>query len=410
MNVILKNCTVFDGVSAEILNDQHLYIEGEHIREVSARPFPPSMQAGAQVLDTNHMFVMPGLIDAHFHAYGSHLNPAMVDKEAPGFRALTARKILEETLDRGFTTVRDAAGGDFVLAKGLRAGLIRGPRLFYPGLALSQTGGHGDLRAPDHFDGCLCGYCGSMSIIADGPDDVRRVVREQLRQGAHQIKLFVSGGVLSPSDPLWMNQFSLEEMRTAVEEARTRRTYVMAHAHTNEAAIRCLQTGVRTIEHATLLEADGARAVVEHDAFAVPTLVISDAIRRAGASLGLTAAMMDKVREIEKSALAAVDHLRAAGARIGFGTDLLGPLMPQQSREFSLRSEVCTPLEILRSATSVNAEIVQMKGLLGVLAPGAYADILVIEGDPLADIAILEDPARLRVILRNGELIKNTLA
>jgi imidazolonepropionase-like amidohydrolase len=248
-----------------------------------------------------------------------------------------------------------------------------------------------------------------MSVIADGPDEMRKVVREQLRQGATQIKLFVSGGVLSPSDPIWMNQFAEEEIRVACEEAATRRAYVMAHAHTNEATIRCLRNGVRSIEHATMLQADGAQAIVDHAAFAVPTLVIIDAIRQAGPKLGLPPVKLAKVEEVGDMAVASLDLLRSAGAKIGFGTDLLGGLMGQQSREFSLRRQVCTPLEILRQATSTNAELVQRPGELGVIAEGALADILVVDGDPLADIAVLEDPGRLMLILRGGEVMKNAL-
>ncbi len=406
VTLILQNCLLYDGVADQAAGGRHVLIEGERIMAVSERPFPSS---DAVRIDVGSRFVMPGLIDAHFHAYGTHINPAQVDRTPPGLRALYARKNLEDALQRGFTTVRDAAGGDAVLASALKAGLIKGPRFFYPGLALSQTGGHGDLRGPEHWDGCACSYCGAMSVVADGPDEVRRTVREQLRGGAHHVKLFVGGGVLSLSDPLWMNQYGAEEIRVAVEEASSRRTYVMAHAHTNEAAIRCLGLGVRSIEHATLLEADGARAVVEHDAFAVPTLIISEAIKAAGPSLGLPPAALDKLKAVERSALGALDHLRSAGARIGFGTDLLGELMVRQSDEFVLRQAVCTPSEILRQATRTNAEIVQHPDDLGVIKPGALADILVVDGDPLGDIAVLAEPARLRLILRGGEVMKHTL-
>lgn len=407
MALILADCTVFDGVSHDPDRRSHIYIENARIREIADRPFPAS---DLPRLSVGGRFVMPGLIDAHFHSYGTHLNPAVVDKQAPGTRALAARRILEDTLRRGFTTVRDAAGGDYVLASALASGLIDGPRLFYPGLALSQTGGHGDLRAPDHFTGCACAYCGAMSVIADGPDDVRRVVRDQLRLGATHIKLFVSGGVLSPTDPIWMNQYSPQEIRAAVEEAATRRTYVMAHAHTNEAVIRCLKEGVRTIEHATMLEADGAQAIVAHKAYAVPTLAIGEAIKVAGPRLGLSPAMLDKLTDIEACQQRSLDHLRIAGARVGFGTDLLGDVMPMQSREFILRRAVFTPLEILRQATAVNAEILGKSGELGTIAVGAAADILVIDGNPLEDIAVLEDHARIGLIMRAGALVKNTLS
>lgn len=406
MALILNECTIFDGQSYHSGRRSHIYIENGRIREIADRQFPAS---DVSRLNVGGRFVMPGLIDAHFHSYGTHLNPAVVDKQAPGTRALAARRILEDTLRRGFTTVRDAAGGDNVLASALVAGLIDGPRFFYPGLALSQTGGHGDLRAPDHFIGCACAYCGAMSVIADGPDEVRRVVRDQLRLGATHIKLFVSGGVLSPTDPIWMNQYSLQEISAAVEEAATRRTYVMAHAHTNEAVIRCVKEGVRTIEHATMLEADGARAVVDHNAYAVPTLAIGEAIKVAGPRLGLSSAMLDKLADIEACQHRSLDHLRTAGARIGFGTDLLGDVTPMQSREFSLRHAVFTPLEILRQATTVNAEILGKSGELGTIIPGAAADILAIDGNPLEDIAVLEDHARIGLIMRAGVVVKNTL-
>jgi len=403
----LDNCLIFDGHSSELTEGASILVENGVIREVGRTA--GSLSAAAEVIDLRGRFVMPGLIDAHFHSYGIELNPAAVDRLTPQLRALHAKRILESTLRRGFTTVRDAAGGDFSLAKALSLGLIDGPRLFYPGLALSQTGGHGDLRESGHFPQCGCGFCGSMSLVVDGPDEMRRAVREQLRQGATQIKLFVSGGVLSPSDPFWMNQLNDEEIQVAVAEATTRRTYVMAHAHTNEATLRCLRNGVRSIEHATAIEADGAKAIVDHEAFAVPTLVIIEAVRKLGPASGLPPPMLAKMEEVSRHALRSVELLRQAGARIGFGTDLLGPAMDMQLQEFRLRREVCSPLEILRSVTSVNAELLQQKGLLGTVAPGAHADLIAIDGNPLADIALLEQPERYTLIMKAGRLIKSAL-
>jgi imidazolonepropionase-like amidohydrolase len=334
------------------------------------------------------------------------MNPAAIDRISPQLRALHAKSILEATLRRGFTTVRDAAGGDVSLSRALHLGLIDGPRLFYPGLALSQTGGHGDARPPDHFGMCSCAYCGALSIVVDGPDEMRKAVREQLRQGATQIKLFVSGGVLSPSDPFWMNQFSDEEIRVAVAEAATRRTYVMAHAHTNEATLRCLANGVRSIEHATSIEADGARAIADHDAFAVPTLSIITAIKMLGPRLGIPAVMLEKAEQVGEDALRSLELLRKAGARVGFGTDLLGPAMDMQLQEFRLRKEVYPTIDILRSATSVNAALLQMEGLLGRMAVGAHADILAVDGNPLEDLSIMERPERFCMIMRAGKIIE----
>jgi len=406
MTLVLDNCRIFDGWSAEVAEDRAILVEDGVIRDIAATG---SFGAAHDRIDAGGRFVMPGLIDAHFHAYGMDMNPGQIDRTPPVIRGLHAKHILEAALQRGFTTLRDAAGGDIDLATALRTGLIDGPRFFFPGLAISQTGGHGDMRAPDHFDACGCAYCGSMSVIADGPDAMRRTVREQLRRGATQIKLFVSGGVLSPSDPIWMNQFAIEEIRAAVEEAATRRTYVMAHAHTNEAAIRCVENGVRSIEHATMVEEDGVRAIVERGAFAVPTLAIIDAIYELGPTLGLPPALIAKTREVGEHALTSLDRLRSGGAQIGFGSDLLGKPIERQSFEFRLRLPVCTPLEILRSATSVNARLLQMEGKLGVIAPDALADLLVVDGDPLADVAILERHERILLIMRDGRLCKNRL-
>lgn len=406
MALLLTRARVFDGVSDEMQDGQSVLIVDGAIEEISENIKAP---VGTQEIDVAGKFVMPGLIDAHFHAYGVEVNPALIDRVPPTVLGLKAKVILEATLQRGFTTIRDAAGADYSIAQALRLGLIEGPRLFYAGTALSQTGGHGDLRSPDHHEICACAYCGTLAAVVDGPDEMRKGVREQLRRGAHQIKLFVSGGVLSPSDPIWMNQFNDEEIRVAVEEARTRRAYVMAHAHTNEAAIRCVRNGVRSIEHATMIEDEGVRAVVEHDAYAVPTLAIIDAIQKNGSSLGLSPSMIDKMREVALYALTSLDRLRAGGARIGFGTDLLGALMDRQGREFALRREVCSAIEILRQATSINASLLGMDGKLGTIAPGALADILVIDGDPLADITVLEKPEAISLIVRDGTIVKNQL-
>ncbi|MHA3791838.1 metal-dependent hydrolase family protein [Sphingomonas sp. YL-JM2C] len=406
MSAILHNGPIFDGHSADLLQGQAIYVEDGLIREIA----PLDKLPGAERrIDLNGHFVMPGLIDAHFHAYGIEVDLEKVDHISPALRSLHARRFLEGALHRGFTTVRDAAGGDLPLATALEQGLIDGPRFFFPGLAISQTGGHGDFRLPDHYDACACAYCGALATVADGPDEVRRVVRDQLRKGAHHIKLFVSGGVLSRTDPIWMRQFSDAEIRVAVEEAETRRAYVMAHVHTNEATLRCVANGVRSLEHVTILERDGADAIVAAGAFAVPTFAIGDAMKERAEQMGLPAAILDKVRAMGDVAYASLDHLRQAGAQIGFGTDLLGPLMDRQAREFRLRLPVCSPVEILRSATSVNAALLQMEGKLGTIAPGACADIIAIDGNPLDDIALFEQQERIGFIMRDGKVVRCAL-
>ena len=406
MALLLEDCLLFNGESDVTDDRYHLIIDHGTIKEISTRPIRAQ---SATTLRLGGRFVMPGLIDAHFHAYGASLDIGAIDHTLPSLRALEARKHLEEALLRGFTTVRDAGGADMGLVLATQRGLIRGPRIFPAGLGLSQTGGHGDMRAPEHYSMCSCAYRGAMFLVADGPDEVRKHVRDQFRQGATQIKLFVSGGVLSPSDPLWMNQFTDEEIRAAVYEASTRRSYVMAHAHTAEAAKRCVRNGVRSIEHATILDSDGAQLIADHDAFAVPTLAVIDSVLELGPSLGLPADQLGKAREVSSHALTSLDYLRSADARIGFGTDLLGVTRTRQSSEFRLRLAVMSPLQILRSATSVNAALLNMTGELGVVAPGACADLLVIDGNPFEDLTVMERHERIVAIMKGGEFVKNSL-
>ena len=230
--------------------------------------------------------------------------------------------------------------------------------------------------------------------MADGVDAVRQVVREELRKGAHQIKMMVSGGVLSPTDPLWMDQYSDEEIRVGVEEAATRRTYVMAHAHTASAVRRCAALGVRSIEHGTQIDAEAAEAAAEAGAFVVPTLVTIFAMLESGDEFGLRKVFADKLQGLGEDGLRSLEVCRAAGVPMGFGTDLLGPLQDRQSQEFLIRGEVLAPVDVLRSATSINAALTQRSGELGTIAPGALADILVVNGDPLSDLGLLQEQGR----------------
>jgi imidazolonepropionase-like amidohydrolase len=400
--VIVANCRLFEPRRGDYLDDHHLLIEDGRIAAVSEKPLPSQV---AQRIEANGRVVLPGLIDAHFHAYGADFDVRKLDSMPMSLLAQYARHALEGALRRGFTTVRDAAGADIGLKLAIDRGLIAGPRLFFSGRAIGQTGGHGDPRAGDHFAGCACGYSGVLSQVADGPDAVRLAAREQLRRGATQLKLFLSGGVMSPSDPIWMPQMSAAEIRAAVEEAATRRTYVMAHAHTAEAVIRCIENGVRSIEHATILDAPTAARVANSTAFAVPTLLVLHLLSEAGDSLGLTSVMRAKAQEVNRHALSSLDLLHRAGARIGFGTDLLGRLMDRQSSELSLRREVMDAADVLRSATVINAELLGEAGRLGELVPGAHADLVMFAGDPLADLGQLADASRVLLVMKGGSVL-----
>jgi imidazolonepropionase-like amidohydrolase len=315
-------------------------------------------------------------------------------------------------LDRGFTSIRDAAGSDWGLKEAVARGFLAGPRLFISGRALTQTGGHGDFRRrTDNIIPCSCSHALHMtSRIADGVDAVLHAVRDEMRKGADQIKVMVSGGVASPNDPLESCQYSAEELTAICEEAARWGTYVLAHAYTAEAISHAAMCGVRSIEHANLIDATAASLLAEKGAYVVPTLVTYEALDRRGEELGLTSTMLDKLAVVRKTGLDSLAICRDAGVKIGFGTDLLGSTHDDQSREFLIRAEVQPAHEIIDSATRIGAEILCRKGELGVIAPGAIADLLVIDGNPLEDLGLLQDQGRhLLVIMKDGHFHKNLL-
>lgn len=277
--MILTDCTLLDGTSADLREGMHILIEDNRIREVSETPITA---AGAQIIDLKGKTLMPGLIDAHVHLIATSLNLGQLAYEPVSLTMARARHIAEGMLQRGFTTIRDAAGADWGLAAAIEQGLIAGPRVFYAGRALSQTGGHGDFR-PRTWDADSCACCTSgaqFSVIADGMPAVQKAAREELRRGATQIKIMASGGVASPTDPVWNVQYSEDEIRAIVWEARSWRAYVMAHAYTPEAMVRCVRNGVRSIEHGNLIDQPTAAFLASEGAFLVPTLVTYEALHR----------------------------------------------------------------------------------------------------------------------------------
>jgi imidazolonepropionase-like amidohydrolase len=401
------NALIFDGTSPDYIEGDVL-VENDIIREVAGRI---DGFDDAETVNCGGRILMPGLIDAHFHAYTPTFNLQMNDHMPKALMTAHATKILEGSLQRGFTTVRDAAGGDIGLRMAIDQGLIKGPRFFFPGKALSQTGGHGDPRPGDQQSICGCaGYSGAISMVADGADAVRLAVREELRKGATHIKLMLSGGVVSPTDPMWMPQFTDEEVLAAVYEASTRRTYVMAHVHTDDAAKRCAKLGIRTVEHGTDIRADTAKLLAATNTFVVPTLSVGHILAEHGARIGIPPMGLEKIKGVADVTARSIENCLGAGVRLGLGADLLGhEFHPYQGGELALRGEFQKPIEVLRSATSINAEIVQMTGKLGCIAEGAFADMLVLDGDPLEDLSLFKDSKNIPLITRGGEMVRNLL-
>lgn len=407
--LLFENAALLDVERGLLRPGTSVLVEDERIVEVSEG----SLRAPeARRIDCRGRTLMPGLIDAHVHCVITTMDLAAMERRPVTLVAQEARVVLEQMLRRGFTTVRDAGGADWGLAQAVEQGLVRGPRLFFSGRVLSQTGGHGDLQGRgDGGELCACRIrTSSFSHVADGVAAVRKAAREELRRGATQVKIMASGGVASPSDPIWNLQYSHEEMRAIVEEAHGWRTYAMAHAYTPEAIVRAVEAGVRTIEHGNLIDAGAAQAMAERGAFLVPTLVTYYAIEEFGRALRFPETGLRKVRDVLDAGLASLEIARAAGVEMGFGTDLLGETHAQQSREFGIRARVLPTAAVLRSATLVNARILGRQGELGVVAPGALADLLVVDGDPLADITVLDRTEQtLHGVVRGGELLVDRL-
>lgn len=408
MNQILfTNVHVLDVRRGVLLEDHQVLIEDGLIREVSDRPISTS---SARVIDGGRRTLMPGLIDCHVHVTLSQTNLGLLAQTPHTMLALRALPILRGMLRRGFTTVRDAGGADFALKAALEDGMegtVRGPRLFVSGPALSPTGGHGDFRPrSDRLQpvGCGCQRLASTRVV-DGVDAVRLAVRELLQMGADQIKIMSSGGVASPTDPVNALGYSLEETRAIVDEAAARHTYVLAHAYTPKAIQRAVECGVRTIEHGNLIDVPTAKLMAAHGAFAVPTLITYEALARDGVRLGLGAESVAKIESVRTEGLRSLEIFKAAGVKVAFGTDLLGASHDLQSEEFLIRAQVQTPAEILRSATLIGAEVLGQAGRLGEITPGAIADLLLVNGNPLQDLACLAGQGEhIALVMQSGNI------
>ena len=406
---VLHNARLWDGVSDEAVDNATVVIEGARICEAGAGV---SYSAEATRIDCGGRFLMPGLIDAHYHANTPSYDFYGTDRMHPALLASHAVQLLTGAVDRGYTTIRDAGGGDVGLAQALDAGLIDGPRFFYPGKALTQTGGHGDMRKRGEPDLCGCGeYAGVICEAVDGPDEIRKAVRQRFRQGATQIKIFLSGGVSTELAPLEMPHFTDAEILVAVEEAARRGSYVMAHCHTDAGARRCVELGVRTIEHGSLITPETAKLIAEAGSYVVPTLSAGELIAKNAADLGLPASATQKVREVNKRTLEAIEACVKAGVKLGLGCDLHGDIFLQtQGRELLLRGQIQRPVDVLRSATSINAEIVQRAGELGQITPGALADLILVDGDPLSDLSVFVESAKtVRLVIIDGKVRRDRL-
>jgi imidazolonepropionase-like amidohydrolase len=390
---------------------RQVVVDGNRISDVGEAAHA---QAVDRVIDVAGRTLMPGLIDAHAHITGLSLSPRNV-QAGPDEIAAAATDYLHAALMDGFTTVREAGGADHRAARALERGSIVGPRLFYSGRALTQTGGGADFRTMDESVD-PCGHVtpySVMSVIVDGVDEVRRAAREELRLGATQLKLFASGGVVFPAKShATRYEFSRAEVEAAVEEATARDTYVMAHAYSDEAVQRCLQAGVRSIEHANFVTEETVAMMGEHGAFFDPTFIsLVQRVESAGET-GLSDTIVHNVTDAIERGRTVYGWARKHGVPIALGTDLWGPdARRSQLRELELRSELDEALNVVRSATTVNADLLMMQGELGTIRRGAFADLLVVDGNPLRDARVLCHPEQnLLLVMKDGVIYSDRLS
>lgn len=409
MLLAIVDGAVLDPAAGQVVGERTVVVEDDRIVDVTTARAP----AGAdRVIDAGGRFVLPGFIDAHVHLAITTMDLARLERMDDIERALRMAAGAERALMRGFTTVRDTGGDVFGLRRAIAAGLCAGPRIVAAGRFLSQTGGHGDTR-PGVADDPVCGcqiVTTRLGVVADGADAVRKAARHELRRGADLLKIMSSGGVASPTDPFDSVQYTATEIEAVTTEAAHRHTYVTSHAYQPEALRLAVDNGVRCVEHANLIDPPTAEHLAALDVVMVPTLVTYKAMEEVGAKFGLPERNQEKNRGVFEHGQRSIGIARDAGLALGLGTDLLGESQDRENDELRIRAELEPAVDVLRSMYVVNAGLCGLDGEIGTVAPGAYADLLVSDVDPIERLADLAEPdAHLPVIVHAGRIVKDLL-
>ena len=401
----LRNANILNVRSGELIGERNIHIKNGLIAEISTS----AVSKGEEELDLQGATLMPGLCDAHVHVVAATASFPDLMRWSTAYVTARAGQILSGMLMRGFTTVRDCGGADYGIAQAVEEGYLIGPRVLISGHAISQTGGHADMRLKgEDWEACTC--CSGLGRVVDGVPEMRKACRDELRKGAHFIKIMASGGISSPTDRIGNTQFAIEEITAAVEEAEASQTYVAAHTYTARAANRALECGVKSIEHGNLIDDSTIDLILEKDAFLVPTMSTHEVLAAEGVAAGMTQSMCDKVSEVAEAGHRTHAHAHSRGVKMVFGTDLLGPMHRHQLLEFKIRSEFQTPAEIIRSATLTAAQLFQMEGEIGEVVIGARADLIAVKGNPLEDILILQTPDKhLTFICKDGVIFREAI-
>jgi imidazolonepropionase-like amidohydrolase len=416
---LFENVRVFDGKSGTLSAASNVLVRGNKIETISTQPIPTDRRADTSIIAGGGRTLMPGLIDAHWHAMLASVTPAQAFGDA-GYNNLIAGDEATATLMRGFTTVRDVGGPAFGLKRAIDEGIVKGPRIYPSGAMITVTSGHGDFRQLTDLPRSLGGMLTRMeqlggALVADSPDEVRVRVREQLMQGASQVKLTAGGGVSSPFSPLDVTTFTVPELRAAVEAAENWGTYVVAHAFTPNAIRGAIEAGVKCIEHGTLMDEDTAKLIAEKGIW-LSQQPLPDALRT-GFPEG--SVQRQKADEVWPGIAKSYELARKYKIKTAWGTDVLfsRALAQQQGAILASLTRWYTPAETLVMATSTNAELLALSGKrnpypgkLGVVEQGALADLLLVDGNPLENINLVADPKNFFVIMKDGKVYKNTLA
>lgn len=406
--IVLTGGRLIDGRGGDAVEDAVVLVEDDRIRMVgSAEKFlPPDF---AQQIDLTGKTIMPGLIDAHVHVGNIDVSMEKTARFPPAVYVHLATRNLENDLNLGFTTLRDAGGLDWGFRDAIDRGLICGPRLLLSISPLTPTGGHFDQRGAAGDIHLPRNSIGIFPEICDGPQAIHKAAREVLRKGADQVKVAADGGVTSPTDQPGQWQFSVTEMQAAVEVAGAAGKYVMAHAYSPAAIRHCVEAGVRSIEHGNLMDAETAELMARKGTYYVPTLATFDVLAIEGRH-ELDAQTTAKLEMVSHAAQHALAHARRAGVKIGSGSDIIGPYQHLKGRELRLKAEVMSPMEAIVSATRTNAEIVGLGDCLGTLEAGKIADLIVLDGDPLEDLTLFERGVEaVLLVMKAGKILKNLL-
>lgn len=409
MSMLLTGCTLIDGVADEPVAGAAVLVEGERIAEVGAR----ETARDAEVVDLSGLTVLPGLIDAHVHiGHSSEMRSVLNMELSVAERAADIFRTLRQTLEAGFTAVRDCGGIDHGILRTVGRGLVPGPRIWASASPLVQCGGHGHLGSPfvgpdETFHFRVRGLT-AVGRISDGCDEVRKAARECFRQGASFLKMAVTGGVVSIADNLSDTQFTVEEIATAVAEAHARNTYVTVHAHNINGIRNAVSAGVECVEHGTGIDEATAAMMADRGVSLVPTLAIAKVLEENFEVHGLPPQIRDRVCGTMDGMVSGLKAALVAGVPVGSGSDLIGPDQTRRGLEIALKAEILGAMAAIKSATSVNAEIMRVADKIGSVEPGKYADLVAVDFDPLAEPALFDDPDRVVFVVKGGRIVKDT--